>query len=385
MNLDEIIDLSRYYGSNPDYVLAGGGNTSVKDETTLAVKGSGVSLAEIGPGGFVLMDRRRLGEIWEKTYPADPEEREKAALADLMAARRPGEEQKRPSVETLLHDLLPFRLVVHTHPALVNGLTCAKEGEKWAAELFGGEALWIPITNPGYVLALGVKKALEGHRARRGKDAEIIFLQNHGVFVGSGSADGIRERYRRIMDTLAGKISRRPDLSALPAPALAGEIVRALEGLGKEAGGAGGWKAAFLPAGESRGLVKDRAAFYPVSSAYSPDHIVYAGSDPLFVETRGGAAETVIADLRAAWEEFRRKFNRIPRIIAVQNTGVFALGASDKALSYSLELFTDAIKVAACTVPFGGPLFMTREYIDFINNWEVERYRSSISVKEQNP
>ena len=35
------------YGSNPAYVLAGGGNTSVKDETTLYVKGSGTQLATI--------------------------------------------------------------------------------------------------------------------------------------------------------------------------------------------------------------------------------------------------------------------------------------------------------------------------------------------------
>jgi rhamnose utilization protein RhaD (predicted bifunctional aldolase and dehydrogenase) len=369
MSLQDLAALSRYYGANPDYVIAGGGNTSFKDETTLFVKGSGSSLAEAEPERFVRMDRRLLREIWDKTYPEDPGEREKAVLADMMAARMKGEEQKRPSVETLLHDILPFAFVVHTHPALVNGLTCSRDGEKAAAELFGGESVWIPSTNPGYVLSRKVKEAMD---ACRGRPAAVIFLQNHGVFAGAGTSGGIQELYRHIMETVKARIRREPDL--------AGEVSvygcsdRAGQILGRLAGG----KAVrFLRNNEIAVLVRDRVSFFPVSASLSPDHIVYAGSDPLFAEVSGGGE--IAALLEAAWKDHIEKTGREPRIAAVQGIGVFGIGSTDKAAGLALELFTDAVKVAAYAEAFGGVRFMPPEQVDFINNWEVEQYRSKVA------
>jgi rhamnose utilization protein RhaD (predicted bifunctional aldolase and dehydrogenase) len=161
MSLEALVEISNYYGKNPDYVLAGGGNTSWKDGKTLYVKASGTSLAEVVPDSFVKMDRNALARIWEKQYPESSDERESAVLADLMAARKAGEEKKRPSVETLLHDILPFTFVVHLHPVLVNGLTCSQQGEKAAEEIFGKDAIWIAPVNPGYVLSRIVKTAID--------------------------------------------------------------------------------------------------------------------------------------------------------------------------------------------------------------------------------
>ena len=125
--LTALADMSNLYGSNPEFVLAGGGNTSYKNEDWLFVKGSGTALATIKPGEFVKMDRHALGAMWDKDYPAGEAEREAAVLADMMAARAPGE-NRRPSVETLLHELFAQRYVLHVHPAAINGITCAKGG-----------------------------------------------------------------------------------------------------------------------------------------------------------------------------------------------------------------------------------------------------------------
>ena len=86
MELSTLVKMSNTYGSNPAYVLAGGGNTSVKDDTTLYVKGSGTQLATIKAEEFVKMDRARLNEIMKTEYPADDVKRESAYLADVMAA-----------------------------------------------------------------------------------------------------------------------------------------------------------------------------------------------------------------------------------------------------------------------------------------------------------
>ena len=68
MGLEIIKNISHKYGKDPRYVLAGGGNTSFKDENYLYIKGSGTSLANITSDGFVKLSRQRLDEIWEKAY-----------------------------------------------------------------------------------------------------------------------------------------------------------------------------------------------------------------------------------------------------------------------------------------------------------------------------
>jgi rhamnose utilization protein RhaD (predicted bifunctional aldolase and dehydrogenase) len=396
MSLQTLAEISCWYGANPDYVLAGGGNTSFKDGETLYVKGSGMSLAEAVPEAFVKMNRKALAAIWEKQYPPSGAERESAVLADMMAARRPGEEQKRPSVETLLHDILPFAFVVHTHPALVNGLTCSVQGEKAMEEIFGDEALWIPSTNPGYILSRTVKTAMDAYRAKHGKNAAIIFLQNHGVFAGADGAEGVKKIYDAIMEKIALRIRRRPDFSGESRETSGAEKERLCGVLAELAGGS----AVFLRNNEIAAFVKDRAAFAPVASAFTPDHIVYAGSDPLFVETplKEGAdalreashqeashqeaafQETALLD---AWKNHIAKTGKNPKIAAVQGLGIFGVGATGKAAALALELFRDAVRVAVYAESFGGPRFMIREQIDFINNWEAERFRSGVSAKEK--
>lgn len=148
MGLAELVLMSNRYGSNSEYVLAGGGNTSFKNEDTLYVKGSGTALATIKAEQFVVMDRAKLTAMMSRSYPEKDDEREAAALADMMAARRPGEEAKRPSVETTLHNLFPFAYVLHVHPALVNGLTCSLGSDRLTAQLFP-EAVFVPICKPG--------------------------------------------------------------------------------------------------------------------------------------------------------------------------------------------------------------------------------------------
>lgn len=69
--LEELVEMSNRYGSDPAYVLAGGGNTSEKIDTILYVKGSGTSLADITEVDFVSMDRPKLSSMLEKPYPQE--------------------------------------------------------------------------------------------------------------------------------------------------------------------------------------------------------------------------------------------------------------------------------------------------------------------------
>ena len=230
--MNNLVEYSRKYGSDPDLVLAGGGNTSMKENGILYVKGSGCALSSIKPENFVAMDISKLHAILNKTYPDNDTEREAAYLADVSATKLPGEEEKRPSVEALLHSLFSQRYVLHLHPALVNGLTCGKSGKEIAAKLFP-EAIWVDACKPGYTLA----KLLS---SKMTTGTNTVLLQNHGVFFAA-------ETPEELADLLGSMMS---DLKAQ----LPGELPEELEDI-------------------------------DISKPFTPDHIVYCGIGPELKDT----------------------------------------------------------------------------------------------------
>jgi len=370
--LDALIALSNHFGSQTDYVIAGGGNTSWKNATTLWVKGSGQALGTIRAEGFAKIDRAALAALWTRDFSTDMAEREKQVLECLLAARLPGEEAKRPSVETLLHDLLPFAYVVHTHPTLVNALTCGRAGKAAFDRLFSSEAVWIPLVDPGYVLSKVVKEALEAFRDRHGRIPNVIFLQNHGIVVAGDTPEAIQATYDRIGAVLAGEAKTRAQLDAQGVDAW--DEVRFLEALVPVARRALGAEAVFSVRATGATVLKladnDRA-FEPLTSAFTPDHIVYMGVSPVRVDNPGQLAET--------FADYTAKYGKPPRVVLTPGLGAFCLGPSAKSAGQAHLLFLDAVKIAVASQAFGGPLFMTTAAIDFIRNWEVEAFRAQVS------
>jgi rhamnose utilization protein RhaD (predicted bifunctional aldolase and dehydrogenase) len=160
-DLDQLIAISRFFGADKNYVIAGGGNTSLKDENTLYVKASGFALSTIHEGGFVALSREMLSSIHQKKYPENPQLREEEVKNDLLRCRMFPAKNQRPSVEASLHDVIDYRFVVHLHPTFVNGVLCAVDGKNQIREMFGDKALFVPYTDPGYILFKDVQEELQ--------------------------------------------------------------------------------------------------------------------------------------------------------------------------------------------------------------------------------
>ncbi len=365
--MSELIKLSNTYGSDERYVVKGGGNTSVKDGSVMYVKASGHALATISESGFVKMDLEKLGAMWSKDYSLDEKLREKEVLQDLMDSRVKGE-TLRPSVEALLHSLIPFRYIVHLHPALVNGLTCSVSGKDGMKHIFP-DALWIGIVNPGFILAKTVRDAMSGYMKEYNHSPSIIFLQNHGVFVGSDSAHGIDEIYTHIMKTLEHSLIRKPNFAQVKVKE---NQVSKVQSMIKEAtNSTTDWL--FLINHEIVSYLENEKSFYAISSSYTPDHIVYSSLAPLWVSEESYKSKDALSSLQKALEEYRSKNKVSPKVIAIQKFGIYCLNESAR------TLFIDTIKVAVFTESFGGPRFMEDEYINFIRDWEVENYRAKVN------
>jgi len=373
--IKDLVAISNHYGSNPELVLAGGGNTSFKDDDSLWIKGSGTTLATITEAGFVKMNRAALAKMFKVDYPEETKAREDAVLADLMAARENCEEDKRPSVETLLHDLFNFKYVVHTHPALINGLTCAINGASECEKLFGDQVVWISITPPGYVLSTTVRDEMVKFKERTGKDADIILLQNHGIFVAGNTSEEIDEKYEKILSVLKAQIVEEPDFAEVKVDdervKLLTDEIKKIEGV----------KAVeFTTNVKVSEMLVDEETFAPLSSVYTPDHMVYYKRAPLFVMA-DKEIDKQYELLHKGYEEFVAKYDFKPQIIAVQGLGYFSVGDSEKAAKINDILFLDTIKIATYARSFGGPLFMADSMIDFIANWEAESYRKKVNEK----
>lgn len=348
--LSTITELSHEFGT-PEYVKAGGGNTSCKTADTLWIKPSGTTLAGLKPETFVAMDRARLGRLYAAETPAEPAAREEL-VKNMMAAAVKPETPGRASVEAPLHDSIAARYVVHTHPSGVNGLTCALGGKAAAARLFP-DALWMPYIDPGYTLCMAVRKAVKAYRTDRGHEPSLLFLENHGVFVSGDEPADIRALYGRVTKALneryaALNISPAVEVGAAPGAAAVAEWQGVLaEGLGADG-------AAVAASGR----------FDVGTGPISPDHIVYAKSYPF-------EGVLTVDNLRA----FKAERGYAPRVV-VTESAVLGVGASQKVAGLALELALDGARVKQLARAFGGVRYLGDVSRGFIENWEVESYRS---------
>jgi len=374
MSIKQLIDMSRIYGADARYVLAGGGNTSWKSEGAVWVKASGTQLATIDAEGFAGLDCGGLLETLNKEYPADDAAREAAVLKDIMAARLEGQQNKRPSVECVLHALFPYKYVLHVHPALVNGLTCSLDGARHCAELFGEEVLWVPLTKPGYVLSKLCGDMFRDYERENGCYPKVVLLQNHGIFVAADSTEEIDGLVADVMDKLDRKQGRQPDFSSVEAPAAAVKVLPALRMLygGPDCLASG----RYFGNSEVLEFAKDAGSMTPLMRPFSPDQIVYCKAAPLYIEDR-----KIIEDHAAIKDAFGLYIERngyAPKIVVVKDVGAFALGKNAKETDAASQVFLDAVKIAVYAGPFGGPLCLPDDFTEFILAWEVESYRQSL-------
>src|ERR1041385_388761 len=187
---------SRLIGRDPDLVMHGGGNTSLKGRVTtlvgddveaLFVKGSGWDLDSIEPPGLPAVDLAHLRKLRALGELSD-EEMVNQLRTHLFDAGAPN-----PSVETLLHAFLPHRFIDHTHADIALVLTNQPrdEAEAMVRDAFGANWAIVPYGMPGFAPAKLAAEVFE-----RDPEVEGLVLLNHGLFT---FADDARTAYERMI------------------------------------------------------------------------------------------------------------------------------------------------------------------------------------------
>lgn len=179
---------SQLLGQSKELVLHGGGNTSVKINNTLYVKGSGWNLDTIEKEGFSPVDLDVLLEMATRKNLSDTQmvAEQRAAMSD--------QSYPNPSIEAILHAIIPYDFVDHTHADAVVTLTNTPEGKVSVQELYGEDMLIIDYVMPGFELA---KHIYEITKNIDWDTLSGMILMHHGVFTFDNDA---KRAYEKMID-----------------------------------------------------------------------------------------------------------------------------------------------------------------------------------------
>jgi NAD(P)-dependent dehydrogenase (short-subunit alcohol dehydrogenase family)/rhamnose utilization protein RhaD (predicted bifunctional aldolase and dehydrogenase) len=375
--INDLIEISRFYGNNKEYVIAGGGNTSFKDEKTIWIKASGYPLAELDENGLVTLSRETLHIISGKIYPEDPAIREEEVKNDLNNSIIDTRQNKRPSVEASLHELIDYRFVVHLHPTLINAILCSRNAKNLLIRLFGEKVLFVPYTDPGYTLFKKLESDIQSYRDMHMSDPQIILLENHGSFVSANSTEEVRQIYEYIISAIKTQLTPLPDIEQIPYNPVIFKVLPALR---------------MLLSGETIRVIRYRhnnliakyyqnqQEFHKISLPLTPDTIVYCKTRYMFIEQHP-SAEKILDSIKQQLPRFQNEYDYLPVIIVIKNVGLLAVENSAASADSVLDVFEDHIKVCYYSSFIGGTKFLTPEQTSFIDKWEVENYRRNIAQR----
>jgi rhamnose utilization protein RhaD (predicted bifunctional aldolase and dehydrogenase)/NAD(P)-dependent dehydrogenase (short-subunit alcohol dehydrogenase family) len=357
---------ARLLGADPDLVLHGGGNTSVKTTVTgllgetipvLCVKGSGWDLATIEPPGHPAVRLQELQAL--RALPAlSDEEMVAAQRRNLIDPAAPN-----PSVEALLHAFLPHAFVDHTHAVALLALADQPDAAEICRQVYGERVALVPYVMPGFDLALAAAAAYEQaeERARAtGVELEGMVLLKHGLFSFGATAKQSYERMialvgqaeKRLAQASSVAASSLPPAVTPPAggaaallPVLRGALARAAQAEGAPLR----WLLALRDTPLTRSVVDDpRLADWARRGVATPDHVIRTKAFPLvlpadpFPSAIEEALARYIADYKAYFERqsarvggSKKPLDPLPRLVAVPGLGLIGIGrsAADAAVS----------------------------------------------------
>ncbi len=378
--LDVLVYRSRLLGADPDLVLWGGGNTSVKtteidfrgrERRVLRVKGSGTDLKSIDRSGFPGL---YLDDILPLRDHDDMSDEEMVAYLEHCVVEPGG---RRPSIETLLHGFLPARHVDHTHADAVIALTNTERGEEAVRAALGDGVAYVPWRRPGFLLSKQV-----GALA----DSEAVVLGNHGLVTWGNTAEqsyskhiGLVERAEAYLRTLAG---RTPAVTARPleSPALEPLLLQIRRELGH--------RILRFESGAEFRAISDRPDVRQLAGAgpATADHVLRIGPWSCVID-----GESPAAAIEAYRQKYREFFDRgaweglemldpSPRVFLIPGRGMVTSGWNARDAQVVAEVAFHTLKIAAEGQDAHGSYqsFSDRDLFD-AEYWPLELYKLTLA------
>jgi rhamnose utilization protein RhaD (predicted bifunctional aldolase and dehydrogenase)/NAD(P)-dependent dehydrogenase (short-subunit alcohol dehydrogenase family) len=382
---------SRLLGRDKSLVLHGGGNTSVKvrarnllgdEEDVIHVKGSGWDLETIEEAGFPPLPLDYVKRLATLPVLSDAQ-MSNELLTHTLRAGAPA-----PSVETILHALLPYKFVDHTHADAFIAISNTADGSARIREVYGDSLVYIPYVMPGFDLARSCAAIFPRERTPR---TIGMALEHHGLF---SFGDTARESYERMIDLVrrAEDYLRRNGAWQIPfetAPTPAAVPALALATLRRELSEVAGFPLLLASTGDERGRAFARRtdlARVATQGPATPDHSIRTKRVPMV----GRDVKAYAAEYRRYFEEHAHRTGRkltmldaSPRVVLDPEFGLLAVGKTVAETAIVAEVYARTIEIISRAERLGGWAALSSADIFDVEYWELEQ--AKLQVKGTKP
>jgi len=369
---------SRLLGREKSLVLHGGGNTSVKlreknlfgeEEEVLYVKGSGHDLATIDAAGFTPVSAAHLRRI--ATLPALSD----AQMVNELKTHRLRAGAPSPSVESLLHAILPHAYVDHTHADAVLAISNAPEGDKRIREIYGDKVVVIPYIMAGFDLASHCAREFP---KRAGKNTLGMVLLSHGIFSFGKDARESYERMVQLVSLAEDYLKRTAPRGAMAAKASEvkrEEIAELRRAISAQAGFPLLLRVNDSPKFLGFAQHKDVGKLSQQGPA-TPDHLLYTRPLPMLGRDVAAYAERYTAFFERhakSAKEPKTMLDAAPRMVLDPAFGFAALGRTARESAIVEELYDHTIDVIQQAEALGGWQAVGESHLFDIEYWSLEQ------------
>jgi rhamnose utilization protein RhaD (predicted bifunctional aldolase and dehydrogenase)/NAD(P)-dependent dehydrogenase (short-subunit alcohol dehydrogenase family) len=379
-DLDLRVYTSRLLGQEATLVLHGGGNTSVKvkernavgdEEEILYIKGSGWDLQTIEVGGFAPVRLATLLKLARLEALSDTQ------MVNELATQVTRAGAPAPSVETILHAILPHKFVDHTHADAVLAVTNTSDGEKRIREIYGDDVVLVPYVMPGFDLAKVCARKFEAEA----KSATIgMVLLNHGIFSFGATAEESYGRMIALVDRTEKYLKQHEawDLASPEAHGSEKPMRLELAALRRDVASAAGSPLVMSSHTDRKFIAFVRAPNVQVSQRgpATPDHILRTKRLPMLgrdVTAYAEAYREYFARNAARAKEPKTMLDPAPRVILDDEFGLCCVGRSAKEASIVRDLYSHTIDVISRAEALGGYRALAEEELFDFEYWDLEQ------------
>ena len=380
---------SRLLGRDKSLVLHGGGNTSVKvrepnlfgeEEEILYVKGSGWDLETIEEAGFAPVRRGHLIRLAGLDELSDP------GMVNEMVTHMTRASAPTPSVEAILHAVLPHKFVDHTHADAVVAVTNTPGGEERVRRIWGDQVVVIPYIMPGFDLA---RLCARMFPQQAGPQTIGMVLMNHGIFSFGETA---RESYERMIhlvtlaeEHLAAVSSGGAwDLPAPPETEPSRPSPADIAALRRELARVAGFPMILLSRRDARSLAfarrPDIAALSQQGPA-TPDHVIRTKRVPLVGRDVAAYAEAYRSYFAAHAPHAKAPttaapktmLDPAPRVLLDPELGLLAAGRRAADAAIAAEIYEHTMDVIERADRLGGWRALPERDLFDMEYWDLEQ------------
>jgi len=343
---------SRLLGKEPSLVLHGGGNTSVKiteinsvgdEEEILYVKGSGWDLISIEKEGFSPVRMEHMLKLSKLESLTDPQ------MINELNTQLTNITAPAPSVETILHAILPFKYVDHTHADSVVTISNTPNGEARIREIYGNRVIVIPYVMPGFDLAKEVGRLFIENATEK---TEGLILLNHGVFSFGNTARIAYDRMINLVENAEQYLSYHnawdieKSLNKVTAKSIHIEVAQLRKGISSVVGS----PVLFNITNSEKGIdFANRPDIVEIATRgpVTPDHVIRTKRTPMIGRDLAKFEQEYISYFKTNEpnaKERKTMLDAAPRVILDKEFGLCAVGKNMSEIGIISDLYKHTIE-----------------------------------------